>query len=185
MHSVAAAAKMLLIPVVLNDQLTHVVEEVKTYDLVWRSIKNLWEDVQRTFETPWCRVDVLLLQSDLANFLRRADELPRAVKQFEMYKSLFSQVNMLTSVNKILMELKDGALKPRHWNMIFRDIGKRQIQKNLLDKLEFSLKDVMVLNLTLNEILLTKIIERAQKEFVIEKSLNRIKNFGRKLNMKS
>nr|CAA79923.1 heavy chain of cytoplasmic dynein [Saccharomyces cerevisiae] len=177
MHSVAAAAKMLLIPVVLNDQLTHVVEEVKTYDLVWRSIKNLWEDVQRTFETPWCRVDVLLLQSDLANFLRRADELPRAVKQFEMYKSLFSQVNMLTSVNKILVELKDGALKPRHWNMIFRDIGKRQIQKNLLDKLEFSLKDVMVLNLTLNEILLTKIIERAQKEFVIEKSLNRIKKF--------
>ena len=176
-ESVAAAAKMLLIPIVLSDQLTHVVEEVKQYELVWKSIKDLWEDVQRTFDMPWRSVNVLLLQPDLAVFLQRADELPRAVKQFEIYKSLLSQVNMLSSANKTLVELKDAALKPRHWNMIFRDIGKRQIQKNLVNKMEFSLKDVMVLNLTLNETLLTKIIERAQKEFVIEKSLNRIKSF--------
>ncbi|CAI4034808.1 hypothetical protein SMKI_11G2590 [Saccharomyces mikatae IFO 1815] len=177
--SISNAAKMLLIPIVLNDQLAHIAEDVKQYEIVWSSIKNLWEDVQRSFGMPWCRVHVSELQSDLEVFLQRANELPRAVKKFEIYKSLFSQVNMLNSQNKILLDLKDAALKPRHWNMIFRDIGKRQVQKNVVDKLEFSLKDIMVLNLTLNEVLLTKIIERAQKEFVIEKSLDRIKAFWR------
>ncbi|CAI4045250.1 hypothetical protein SKDZ_11G2570 [Saccharomyces kudriavzevii ZP591] len=175
--SVANAAKMLLIPVVLKDQLAHMVEEVKQYELVWKSIETLWKDLQRTVETPWCRVNVLALQSELDIFLQSANELPRVVKQFEIYKALFSQIDMLSSVNRTMIELKDAALKPRHWNMIFRDIGKRQVQKLLVDKLEFSLKDVMLLNLTLNKVTLTKIIQRAQKEFVIEKSLDRIKAF--------
>ncbi|CAI4046659.1 hypothetical protein SUVZ_11G2640 [Saccharomyces uvarum] len=174
---VTDAAKMLLIPVILKDQLARTVEEVKQYKLVWKSIEDLWKNLQKTVETPWCRIDILSLQLQLTDLLQSANELPRVVKQFEIFKSLFSQINMLTSVNGTLIELKDPALKPRHWNMIFRDIGKRQVQKGLVDRFEFPLKDVMLLNLTLNEVLVTKIIQRAQKEFVIEKSMNRIKTF--------
>ena len=59
--SISNAAKMLLIPIVLNDQLAHIAEDVKQYEIVWSSIKNLWEDVQRSFGMPWCRVHVLSL----------------------------------------------------------------------------------------------------------------------------
>ncbi|EJS42865.1 dyn1p [Saccharomyces arboricola H-6] len=175
--SVADAAKMLLIPVAFKDQLAHTVEEVKQYELVWKSVETLWKDFQETMEMPWCEVNVPTLEPQLIGFSQSANELPRVIKQFEIYKSLFSQINALISVNRILVGLKDAALKPRHWNMIFRDIGKRLVERKLIDKLEFPLRDVMLLNLTINEALLTKIIQRAQKEFVVEKSLSRIKSF--------
>ena len=70
------AAKMLLIPVILKDQLAHTVEEVKQYKLVWKSIEDLWKNLQKTVETPWCRIDILSLQPQLTDLLQSANELP-------------------------------------------------------------------------------------------------------------
>ena len=135
--------KLLLVPVVVKDILTPTLEEVQSFKVMWTSVNEFWQKMQTVVSIKW------------------KDVIPSKVE--EELRILLVAVSY-THLDVYKRQLKDSALKPTHWDLLFSRLGERTFDKQALVSQTFSLMDVLSLNLSLNESFLYEVINQAKDE---------------------
>eukprot|EP00736_Rhodelphis_marinus_P010572 Rmarinus@m.9666 len=150
--------------------------EIKDSRKELAALKQVWDMttyVLTTFDewkkTPWAVIDTDYL-GDAAKILQnQVRALNKAVKSWHCYKGLEDCVkNMLTSL-PLVQDLHHPSMRDRHWKQLMKATGVSfQMDDN------FCLEDLLALKLHQYVDQVTEIVDRAQKELIIEKNLEKI-----------
>jgi dynein heavy chain len=145
------------------------VKEAKLLKLVWDMIGMVSITFTEWRKTKWDEINVELLQEESKKLTKEIKTLPREVKNWPAYKGLEDSVkNMQTSL-PLVEELHHPAMRDRHWKQLMRTTGVTfQMGSN------FSLGNLLDLELHKFEDDVLEIVDRAQKELTIEKQLKKL-----------
>lgn len=172
---IARAAKVLLIPLAIKDSLESVLQDVLDYKSVWTSVDRLWNALQGVLVARWCDIDVETLRETLQTILQESRGMPQKVFQYKVFQNLVESIQGVSQSTKVLAELKDPALKPRHWAALFKDIAGVELEPETASSCDFTLNEVLSLNPLLNAPAVSKVVQKARGERVLESSVNAIK----------
>jgi dynein heavy chain len=100
---------------------------------------------------------------------REIKALPKVVRVFEAYRQLEEQIKALLTSLPLVADLHHPSMRDRHWRQLMKATGKHFV----LDE-NFSLGNMLALNLHACVDIVSETVERAQKELVIEKALTKI-----------
>ncbi|CCD23572.1 dynein heavy chain NDAI_0B05390 [Naumovozyma dairenensis CBS 421] len=171
------ASKLLSLPLTIHIDTAGILDELTRYENAWLSIDDLWRKVETLMEQKWIDTDINHTILIARKISVHTAELSPNVTHFLAYQKINDHIKNLLKAHKILILLKDAALKPRHWKSIFQLLGGNSIKGSVLEEGTFSLRKLIEGTLFLYESDVNNIIEQAQKEYTVEKSLDRIKRF--------
>ena len=147
-------------------------------------LKNLWDQisyVQYTFatwyNTTWDNIDGEVLIENTKKMQKEAKQL-KGVRNYEAYNKLEEMMkDMLTSL-PLVQDLAHPAMRERHWKQLMRATG-----KSFVKDANFNLGNLMALQLHQFVDEVSEIVDRAQKESIIEKALKKIEETWVGLNL--
>ncbi|AMD19130.1 HBR229Cp [Eremothecium sinecaudum] len=174
-ESVNRTAKILLVPIKLQDSLSQVIEEVEDYKAVWSSVDSLWNACHSLLGIKWVKFSSPHVKSKLESLKKECQDMPPKVLQYKIFQSIAGSIDTALESMHLLKALKERAIKPRHWVILFKQLRSSYNISADVEDFSFTLEDVLNLNLLLNEVAVKKIIIQARNEFVLESSLNQIK----------
>ncbi|CAR27637.1 ZYRO0D03168p [Zygosaccharomyces rouxii] len=170
---ISDSAKIMLVPIIIKDRLETFYEELVALKKVWMDLEVFWNDTHKLLRMPWEEIEVhthienfKLIQSSMKN-------VPFKTKQYTVFDNLLSTIDEVLGTEEILRILKDPSLKIRHWMYLFKKAGRG----NLENSSTFSFESVLSIGLKSHETLIKELFQRAQKEYVLEKSLARMRSF--------
>ena len=138
-----------------------------------KKFHDMCELVQKTFSdwktTLWDKIDVDSLVDAAKALLKEVRGIDKQIKGFLGYERLESEVrNMMTSL-PLVADLHHPAMRPRHWKQLMKATNKSfEVDE------KFSLADLLALHLHEFVDDVAEIVDRAQKELIIEKQLKKI-----------
>eukprot|EP00232_Nephroselmis_pyriformis_P019075 CAMPEP_0182900652 /NCGR_PEP_ID=MMETSP0034_2-20130328/28990_1 /TAXON_ID=156128 /ORGANISM="Nephroselmis pyriformis, Strain CCMP717" /LENGTH=4527 /DNA_ID=CAMNT_0025034901 /DNA_START=131 /DNA_END=13711 /DNA_ORIENTATION=+ len=139
-------------------------------------LKSLWDTVavvMFTFEewnkTPWDKIDVEFLVDEAKKLQKDLKGLNKVIRNYDAYKLLEDRVKALLTSLPLVSDLHHPSMRDRHWKQLMRATGKHFVMDE-----KFSLGDLLALELHTCVDAVSEIVDRAQKELVIEKALKKI-----------
>lgn len=147
----------------------YILEEISDLKSVWSSINDLWEALELLNNLSWSEVHTRTLRRQLDDLLTSSRALPANVRQYSAFSKIQNLVKGHIKNFGLVNELKGDAMKPRHWNLLFNELGIRDLSYELL-----SLRDVWSLNFELNQATIRAITTQAINEQIIATNLNKI-----------
>ncbi|RCK58006.1 Dynein heavy chain, cytoplasmic [Candida viswanathii] len=144
-------------------------DEIKDLRTVWSSVNVLWEELERLKQVKWDELQPRKLHHQLDDLLNLTRNLPISVRQYAAVDEIQSSVKSYLKNHLKLAELKNDAMKPRHWKILLSQLGIPGIPYEKL-----TVGDVWNLNFTLNIQTISAILEQAGNERTIEENLNNI-----------
>ena len=85
------------------------------FDLAW----NCWK------QQPFLALSSMEIEETVSKFLKRFSKLSKDVKEKDVFHVLRERVNQTKRSIPLLLELKNPALRDRHWNKLMEEIGKQ------------------------------------------------------------
>ena len=150
-----------------------------------RTLWNLVSDVLTTFQdwdkTPWEKINVEFLIEETKKIMKKMqnkDTLPGKARTFQAFAKLDAKVKALLTSLPLVEELHHPSMRERHWKQLMRATGKQFV----VDE-KFSLGDLLGLELHKYVDSVSEIVERAQKELLIEKQLKKFEETWASLNV--
>ena len=148
-------------------------------------LKKLWDAaavVTYTFQdwytTLWDKIDVDFLVEESKKLQKEVKQLNKNVRNFEVYKLLEGSIKAMLTSLPLVSDLHHPAMRERHWKQLMRATG-----KNFVMDEKFNLGDLLALELHQCVDVVSDIVDRAQKELVIEKALKKIDETWASLNL--
>lgn len=170
---ISSSAKVMLVPIIVKDSLKPFMEDLLAFKKVWTELEAFWNDTQELLQMNWENIEVgkhignfKLIQSAIKN-------VPHKTKQYLIFDNLLSTIDEVLGTEDTFRLLKDHPLKLRHWQYLLKKHGTNDIQ----DLSELTFESVLSISLKSNDTFIKELIQRAQKEYVLEKSLIRMKKF--------
>ena len=149
------------------------------------NLKRLWDVISSviyTFTswntTLWDKIDVDYLVEETKTLQKQTKQLPKGCAQYDVFRSLGDQIKALLTSLPLVAELRHPAMRERHWKLLQQVTGKKFTMDD-----KFSLGDLLALELHTCADSVSEIVERAQKELVIEKQLVKIEETWAALNL--
>ncbi|AAS51484.1 ACR258Wp [Eremothecium gossypii ATCC 10895] len=169
------AAKILLVPIKLQNVLSPVIEEVNDYKAVWSSVDGLWNSFNATLSVKWADFESTAVKHRLEALMKKCQDMPPKVLQYKIFQNIAGSIEATLKSMHLLKALKEPAIKPRHWSILFKQLGASHIVSGNIDDQTFTLEDILQLNILLNEVSVKKIVIKARNENVLESSLSQMK----------
>ena len=148
-------------------------------------LKALWDmasSVIYTFDswkvTLWDKIDVEFLTDECKKLAKDIKTLPKGCRAYDLYKILEEQVKALLTSLPLVSELHHPSMRERHWKQLMKATGKHFVMDD-----KFNLGDLLALELHTCVDAVAEIVERAQKELVIEKQLVKFEETWSSLNL--
>ncbi|CDO96152.1 unnamed protein product [Kluyveromyces dobzhanskii CBS 2104] len=185
MHDLLTTAKVLLIPTTLCFDLDSLSTEVKNYKDMWTSVGVLWNSMQVIVNATWNSVIINESKQSLETLLENSDGLPPGVLQYSVFQNLLQSIRSVLGAVKVLENLKNAPLKPKHWSAMFQKLGSYEPSHEILESETFSLMDVLSMNIAFNEMEVYSIINQAKDEEVLASALKDIKIKWKKVTVDS
>ncbi|ABN68600.2 Dynein heavy chain, cytosolic (DYHC) [Scheffersomyces stipitis CBS 6054] len=168
-ESISKVAASLDIQISIREELEYILEEISDLKSVWSSINDLWEALELLNNLSWSEVHTRTLRRQLDDLLTSSRALPANVRQYSAFSKIQNLVKGHIKNFGSVNELKGDAMKPRHWNLLFNELGIRDLSYESL-----SLRDVWSLNFELNQATIRAITTQAINEQIIATNLNKI-----------
>eukprot|EP00741_Cyanophora_paradoxa_P005992 tig00000955_g5810.t1 len=149
------------------------IKDMRAEIIVLKQVWDMGSLVVSTFndwkKTLWDKIDVDFLTEETRKIMKEVKMLNKLSKDWECYKGLEDCVkNLLTSL-PLVQDLHSPAMRDRHWKQLMRATGVLiQMDAN------FSLADLLALKLHEYVDAVAEIVDRANKELIIEKNLTKI-----------
>ena len=144
-------------------------EDLTNLKLLWDMISSVIYTFTSCRTTLWDKIDVDFLVEETKKLQKETKQLPKGCAQYDVFRTLGDQVKALLTSLPLVAELRHPAMRERHWKLLQQVTGK----KFTMDE-KFSLGDLLALELHTCADNVSEIVERAQKELVIEKQLVKI-----------
>lgn len=166
--SLVNVSKWLNISISIPEDLNSLLEEIHDFKSVWSSINTLWEDLERIKSVVWFDFQPRVLRKQLDDLLSLSRSLPSKVRQYAAFEEIQNVIKSYLKTYSFINDLKNEAMKPRHWKTLFRQLGATV-------PIEMTVGNVWSLNFALNESTIKAILDQANNEQTIEDNLSTIK----------
>lgn len=136
---------------------------------VWQSVGEVWQTMEKIDQTPFQVYVHKTVKDAIDSKQNEMRDFPNKMRSYQIYEVYVEQLKNYKKVNDILMDLRNDAMKPKHW-------------KELLSKLRITTKfsDIALQELWCADLLgkskfVNDVLTQARGEAILENFLNQIK----------
>jgi dynein heavy chain len=130
----------------------------------WNSSYDAWR------QKPFLSLDGPEIEEQVQKFIKRIQKMSKEVKEWDVYSNLKERVNQTKRIIPLLLDLRNSAMRERHWNKIMDLISKTFDPKSS----EFTLDMISDLSLDQHAESISATSAAATKELIIEQGLKNI-----------
>mmetsp|Transcript_17192 Transcript_17192/g.32539 ORF Transcript_17192/g.32539 Transcript_17192/m.32539 type:complete len:4250 (-) Transcript_17192:45-12794(-) len=153
-----------------NSAILNCYEELLDLKEVWNAIALPYEKLNEVKATPWNVVIARDIRKQLEDILQEMRSLPNKIRQFDAFAQLNDLIKGYLLGNGAISDLKNEALKERHWKQILSTLGINSSINELTIGLLWN-HGIVNRRKSVNEILTT-----AQGEMALESFLDQVRN---------
>ncbi|KAJ1345264.1 hypothetical protein BSLG_000778 [Batrachochytrium salamandrivorans] len=131
----------------------------------WNMLYEAWRSV------PFITLDSSEIEESVQKFVKRLSKMTKEAKNWDVYINLKDRVSQTKRSLPLLLDLRNPAIRDRHWNQIIDDIGKTFTAQ----REEFTLDNIFELGMDQHTDFIATVSASATKELSIEQGLLSIK----------
>uniref|UniRef100_A0A8C5JCI3 Dynein-1, subspecies f n=1 Tax=Junco hyemalis TaxID=40217 RepID=A0A8C5JCI3_JUNHY len=135
-----------------------------------KQVYDIYAAKEKWSKTLWINLNVKVLQDGTEGFLKAVRKLPRHVRGMPICKQLDKSLKSFLNSIPLLLDLKNEALRERHWEDLMEKTGTRFEMKTET----FTLENMFAMELHKYAVVISDIVGTAIKELSIEKGLKEI-----------
>jgi dynein heavy chain len=139
-------------------------------------LKGLWDQVGAVmytftdwYTTPWDSIDVEFLTDETKKLAKDIKTLNKNVRNYEVFKMLEDTIKAMLTSLPLVNDLHHPAMRERHWKQLMLATEKHFVMDS-----SFNLGALLALELHMFTDAVSEIVDRAQKELIIEKAIEKI-----------
>ena len=159
-------------------QLKRSAEDLEYLKALWDAVSSVIYTFDSWNVTLWDKIDVEFLVDECKKLSKEIKTLHKGCRAYDLYKTLEDQVKALLTSLPLVSELHHPSMRDRHWKQLMKATGKHFVMDDT-----FNLGDLLALELHTCVDAVSEIVERAQKELVIEKQLAKLDETWAALNI--
>ena len=144
-------------------------KNLKFLKMVWDHVQLVQEIFVSYKSTLWTRVDTDMMIDETKKLQKELKGLPRQAMKWDVYQGLLKVMSEMAIDLPLIQDLRDDAMRERHWQKLMATCGKSFI---LDDKLQ--LESLLVLNLHNFQDGVSEVVEQARAEIKLEAQLKKI-----------
>ncbi|KAL0038617.1 hypothetical protein WJX79_000048 [Trebouxia sp. C0005] len=149
--------------------LTRCKEELGYLKALWDMVGAVMFTFTDWYATLWDKIDVDFLVEETKKLTKDIKQLNKAVRNYEVYRLLEERLKAMLTSLPLVSDLHHPAMRERHWKQLMKATG-----KNFIMDSKFNLGNLLELGLHNYVDACSEIVDRAQKELIIEKALKKI-----------
>eukprot|EP00227_Mantoniella_beaufortii_P011774 CAMPEP_0197579874 /NCGR_PEP_ID=MMETSP1326-20131121/3768_1 /TAXON_ID=1155430 /ORGANISM="Genus nov. species nov., Strain RCC2288" /LENGTH=4505 /DNA_ID=CAMNT_0043143449 /DNA_START=243 /DNA_END=13760 /DNA_ORIENTATION=+ len=153
-------------------------EDLEYLKALWDMVSSVIYSFDSWNSNLWDKIDVEFLMEETKKLAKEIKQLHKGCRAYDVFKILEDQVKALLTSLPLVSELHHPSMRDRHWKQLMRATGKHFVMDE-----KFNLGDLLALELHTCVDAVSEIVERAQKELVIEKQLKKIDETWASLNL--
>ncbi|NWU42756.1 DYH10 protein, partial [Hylia prasina] len=165
-----SAEKLLGLPATAYPNLIKAREDAKALKQVYDVYAQLKVTKEEWSQTLWINLNVRVLQDGTEGFQKVLRKLPRKVRGMPIAIQLDKKLKAFLNSIPLLLDLKNKALRERHWEDLMEKTGTRFEMKTET----FTLENMFAMELHRHKEVISDIVGTAVKELTIEKGMKEI-----------
>ncbi|NXE97067.1 DYH10 protein, partial [Menura novaehollandiae] len=169
-RELGSAEKLLDLPVTVYPDLLKAQKDAKALKQVYDIYAQQKVTKKEWSQTLWINLNVQLLQDGIEGFLKALRKLPRQVRSLPIAVQLETRMKAFRDSVPLLLDLKNEALRERHW----QDLMERTGTKFEMKTETFTLENMFAMELNRHADVISEIVGTAIKELSIEKGMKEI-----------
>ncbi|KAM4891097.1 dynein axonemal heavy chain 10 [Sylvia borin] len=169
-QELGSAQKLLGMPATAYPDLIKAQEDAKALKQVYDIYAQLKAAKEEWSQTLWINLDVRILQEGTEGFQKVLRKLPRKVRGQPIAVQLDKKLKAFLNSIPLLLDLKNKALRERHWEDLMEKTGTRFEMKTET----FTLENMFAMELHKHKEVISDIVGTAVKELAIEKGIKEI-----------
>uniref|UniRef100_A0A8C3NCR8 Dynein-1, subspecies f n=1 Tax=Geospiza parvula TaxID=87175 RepID=A0A8C3NCR8_GEOPR len=169
-RELGSAEKLLGMPGTVYPNLLKAQQDAKAMKQVYDIYAEQKAAKEKWSKTLWINLNVKVLQDGTEGFLKAVRKLPRQVRGMAICKQLDKNLKAFLNSIPLLLDLKNEALRERHWEDLMEKTGTRFEMKTET----FTLENMFAMELHKYTVVISDIVGTAIKELSIEKGLKEI-----------
>ncbi|OWK54873.1 Dynein heavy chain 10, axonemal [Lonchura striata] len=169
-RELGSAQKLLGLPGTAYPNLIKAQQDAKAMKEVYDIYAQQKAAKEKWSQTLWINLNVKVLQDGTEGFLKAVRKLPRQVRGMAICKQLDKKLKAFLNSIPLLLDLKNEALRERHWEDLMEKTGTRFEMKTET----FTLENMFAMELHKHTVVISDIVGTAIKELAIEKGLKEI-----------
>ena len=107
-----------------NKEISTISADLDNLQQIW----TLYQDWSNTWDAwrtqPFLSLDAAEMEESVQKFMKRLLKCPKDTKDWEVFQSLKEKVTQCKKTIPILQDLKNPALRDRHWQQIMEETGR-------------------------------------------------------------
>ncbi|CAD7696266.1 unnamed protein product [Ostreobium quekettii] len=144
-------------------------EELQHLKALWDTVGTIMFTFSDWYKTPWDKIDVEFLVEETKKLAKEVKLLNKAVRNYDVFRMLEEALKAMLTSLPLVQDLHHPAMRDRHWKQLMQATGKQFVMDE-----KFCLGDLIALELHNFVDACSEIVDRAQKELIIEKALKKI-----------
>ncbi|XP_043967273.1 dynein axonemal heavy chain 10 [Gambusia affinis] len=166
-HDLTNAEKLLNLPVTMYPEATKIQKEMQGLRQIYQVFEAQKKAKATWSETLWVDLDMQVLQDGIEGFIKRFRRLPKYVRTLPVAFYLDACMKEFKESLPLLLDLKNEALRDRHWKELMERTGTRFE----MNPENFTLQNMFAMELHKYANVIGDIVTSAVKELSIEKGV--------------
>nr|XP_061803884.1 dynein axonemal heavy chain 10-like [Nerophis lumbriciformis] len=169
-QDLANAEKLLDLPITVYPEIISIQKDMNGFRLIYviyqeqKAAKNKWST------TLWADLNIQLLQEGVEGFIKDLKKLPKDVRSLPMAIILEGRLKQFRDSLPLLLDLKNEALRERHWKELMDRTG----TSFEMNPSTFTLENMFAMELHKYADVIGEIVTSASKELGIEKGVKEV-----------
>ncbi|XP_056232067.1 dynein axonemal heavy chain 10 [Seriola aureovittata] len=169
-QELANAEKLLDLPVTVYPEVISIQKDMKGLRQIYDVFKAQKDTKTEWSQTLWVDLNIQLLQEGVEGFIKRLRQLPKDVRALPVAFFLEARMKEFRDSLPLLLDLKNEALRDRHWKELMEKTG-TSFEMNLDS---FTLENMFAMELHKYANVISEIVTAAVKELSIEKAMKEV-----------
>uniref|UniRef100_A0A8C1QBG0 Dynein heavy chain 10, axonemal-like n=1 Tax=Cyprinus carpio TaxID=7962 RepID=A0A8C1QBG0_CYPCA len=169
-QELAKAEKLFNLPITMYPELLNVQKEMKGLRQIYEIYKSQKEAKAEWSQTLWVNLDIKLLQEGIEGLIKSLRKLPKDVRALPVSFFLEGRMKEFKESIPLLLDLKNDALRDRHW----KDLMERTGTSFEMNPNTFTLENMFSMELHKYGNVISEIVTSAVKELGIEKGVKEV-----------
>ncbi|KAJ3242061.1 Dynein heavy chain 2, axonemal [Chytriomyces hyalinus] len=153
--------------------------EIDSLQQIW-SLTQEWVAVWEDWRTkPFLTLDAAEMEEYVQRYLKKLQKMPKDMKEWDVFTNLKEKISQCRRTIPVLQDLKNPAMRERHWSQIMEEIGKTFDPNSP----QFSLEKIFEIGLDQYAESVSALSGAATKELSIEQGLEEIEKSWQELEL--
>jgi dynein heavy chain len=149
-----------------------VTTDVENLNNIWTTVQD-WQSLYSKWRTiHFLSLDANEIEETTQKFNKRISKMNKEVKEWDVYIKLKDKIQQTKRTIPLLVDLRNPAMRERHWNSIMDEIGKTFS----INESSFTMDKIFELGLDQQTEVISTLSAAATKELSIEQGLETISN---------